>query len=340
MDKIHAALAVTCLVAACGCLGGDSGPQVIVYTSRDQIISEPVLKDFERQTGISVRAVYDSGATKTAGITNRLIAEKNNPQADVFWNSEISRTIVLKDEGVLVPYLSPAGADIPAKYRDLDGYWSGFGARARVIIYNTRLVSPQDAPSSIFELADPKWKGQVSIGKGWLGTMATHNAALFLVMGDARAKDYFRALKGNEVRMLIGNTAVRDSVGSGETSVGLIDTSDALEAKSYGLPIEIVYPDQAQGQMGALLIPNTISLVRGGPNPENGKKFIDYMLDRKMEASLANSVSSQIPLRIGIQTKPGVMTAEGLRLMDVDFVQVVSRMNQSNEFLLDLFAGG
>ena len=70
--------------------------QVVIYTSLDKVFSEPILKAFERQTGIKVLDVYDSEATKTTGLVNRLIAEKNNPRADVFWNSEIGRTIVLK----------------------------------------------------------------------------------------------------------------------------------------------------------------------------------------------------------------------------------------------------
>jgi hypothetical protein len=70
--------------------------QVVIYTSLDKIFSEPILKAFERQAGIKVLDVYDSEATKTTGLVNRLIAEKNNPRADVFWNSEIGRTIVLK----------------------------------------------------------------------------------------------------------------------------------------------------------------------------------------------------------------------------------------------------
>ena len=70
--------------------------QVVVYTSLDQIFSEPVLREFEKETGIKVRAVYDVEATKTTGLVNRLIAEKNNPQADVFWNSEVGRS----EEGI------------------------------------------------------------------------------------------------------------------------------------------------------------------------------------------------------------------------------------------------
>lgn len=79
---------------------------VVIYTSVDQIFSESILQQFEQQSGIQVKALYDVEASKTVGLVNRLLAEKDNPQADVFWNSEVSRTIQLKQSGILQPYQS------------------------------------------------------------------------------------------------------------------------------------------------------------------------------------------------------------------------------------------
>ncbi len=106
--------------------------EVIVYTSLDKVFSQPILEEFERKTSIKVKAVYDSEATKTTGLVNRLIAEKDSPRADVFWNSETGRTIVLKKKGILASYKSPSAADIPSTFKDRDGYWTGFGARCRL----------------------------------------------------------------------------------------------------------------------------------------------------------------------------------------------------------------
>jgi iron(III) transport system substrate-binding protein len=122
-----------------GCGSKENEPaEVVVYTSLDKVFSQPVLEAFEQETGIKVLAVYDSEATKTTGLVNRLIAEKGNPRADVFWNSETGRTIVLKQKGVLAPYISPSAVDIPNTFKDPKGYWAGFGARCRILIYNTR----------------------------------------------------------------------------------------------------------------------------------------------------------------------------------------------------------
>src|SRR6266566_9593195 len=123
-------------------LPGGQSPTVVVYVSHDQVFSEPILKDFENETGIKVRAVYDTEETKSTGTMNRLIAEKNNPQADVYWANEPIRAEVLRQQGIAAPYVSPSAEGIPATFRDPIGYWTGFAARARVLIVRPD-VSPR-----------------------------------------------------------------------------------------------------------------------------------------------------------------------------------------------------
>src|SRR5215471_12474535 len=125
------ALAVFTLVVACQ----RSGSEVVVYTSEDQVFSEPILKDFEKTSGIKVRAVYDTEETKSTGVALRIVAERDHPQADVFWANEPLRPAMLQQQGLLEPYRSPNADGIPARYRDDQGNWTGFPARARVIIY-------------------------------------------------------------------------------------------------------------------------------------------------------------------------------------------------------------
>src|SRR6267143_2124354 len=119
---------------------------VVVYVSHDQVFSEPVLKDFEKATGIKVKAVFDTEETKSAGVMNRLIAEKSNPQADVYWANEPIRAELLRQEGVSAPYRSPSAEGIPEQFRNPEGHWTGFSARARILIVDQRL---DDKPVSI-----------------------------------------------------------------------------------------------------------------------------------------------------------------------------------------------
>jgi iron(III) transport system substrate-binding protein len=165
--------------------------EVVIYTSVDQIFSEPILSDFEKDTGIKVKAVYDVEASKTVGLVNRLLAEKEHPQCDVFWNSEVGRTIFLKQKGLFSPYESPSAKDISLQFKDKDGYWTGFAARARVLVYNTNLLKESDLPKSIFELTEQQWKGKVALGYPVFGTTATHIAALYATLGQEKNRKVF-----------------------------------------------------------------------------------------------------------------------------------------------------
>src|SRR5258705_9559330 len=102
---------------------------VVIYVSADWPFSEPVLQAFEKKAGIIVKAVYDTEETKSTGLANRLLAEKDNPQADVFWSGESVRTLILKKNGVLTAYKSPSAEPIAPTFKDLQGYWTGFSAR-------------------------------------------------------------------------------------------------------------------------------------------------------------------------------------------------------------------
>ena len=311
-------------------------PEVVIYTSVDQPFAEPVLLKFQQETGIHVRPVYDVEAVKTTGLVNRLIAEKTRPQADVFWNSDTVRTVILKRRGVLAPYRSPSAEAIPAQFRDPEGYWTGFAARARLLLVNTNLVKRGEAPESVMDLTNPKWRGRVSMPYPLFGTMSAHVAALFLALGDEKARDYFRALKANGVLVVDGNADSRDRVAAGDVAVGFTDTDDASVAIQAGKPVVPIYPDQ--DGFGTLLNPNTIALIAGAPHPDQGKRLMDYLLSAAVEETLANGESAQIPLRAGIWVPRGVRPAVEIKAMPIDWNRLADKMDDAMRFAQETFA--
>ncbi|MBI2827738.1 MAG: extracellular solute-binding protein [Acidobacteria bacterium] len=180
------AASIVVVAAACGSPEPAQTPErtVTIYVSTDRVFSEPVLREYERRSGVRVNVAYDTEETKSTGLANRLLAEKTRPQADVFWSNEPVRTLVLKSRDVLARYRSPSAGGIPPALTDLDGYWTGFSARIRVIAYNTKLVNAEDAPRSVFDLADPRWKGKAAVADPRFGSMSFHVAALYARVGD------------------------------------------------------------------------------------------------------------------------------------------------------------
>lgn len=317
-----------------GCISDQN--EVIIYCALDRIYAEPILHDFEMETGITVRAVYDTELTKTVGLVNRIIAEASNPKCDVFWNNEIGRTIVLQKKGLIAPYISPNAVEIPSIYKDRQGYWTGFAARARIIIYNKKLFDKQKLPSSVFDLIDPAWEGKSAIAYPLFGTTATHAAALFEQMGKDSAQIFFNKINVNKIAILDGNATVRDRVAAGEFWWGFTDTDDANGAIEDGKNVGIVYPDQRDNEMGTLVIPNTVAIIKNNPNPGNAQILIDYILRPETEEILAHARSAQIPLRKIIFPK-NVMDLNKYKQMDVDFVKVSEQIEISSRYLQEIF---
>jgi iron(III) transport system substrate-binding protein len=310
---------------------------VVVYTSVDQVYSEQVFKNFENATGIKVLPVYDVEATKTTGLVNRLIAEKGRPQADVFWSGEFGQTILLKNESVLAPYASPSAADIPQQFRDPGNYWTGFGGRARVFIVNTDKLTPQQYPSSVNDLIDPRYMGSsVGIAYPMFGTTATHAAALYTFLGRDAGKAFFTTISSRQVRVVDGNSVVRDLVADGQLAFGLTDTDDACGAVEKGSHVAIIVPDQKPGQMGALVIPNTVAQIAGAPHPAEAKAFIDYVLDRKIEDAMVASGWIQIPSR-DVPTRTSCMNITGIRAMNVSYQDVYTGIPATQKDLIEIF---
>lgn len=314
------------LLSACGSSSTttESPRSVTVYVSTDRVFSEPVLQEYQRRSGVTVNAVYDTEETKSTGLANRLIAETNRPQADVFWSNEPVRTVVLKARGVLAPYRSPNAEGIPAGLRDPEGYWTGFSARMRVIAYNTKLVTAEQAPRSVLDLADPQWNGQVAIADPRFGSTSFHVAALYTVLGNDKADDFFRRLKANRVRVVDGNSVVRDLVVRGEVKVGLTDTDDVNVALEAGERIGMVLPDR--DGMGVPMMPNMVSLVANGPHPDEGPRLIDYLLSADVERQLAQSEAVQIPLHPGVAGPNNMPAIDTFTPMTLDFAKAASRV--------------
>ena len=327
LGLIHVFAALT-LLGVGGCRSPEPTQNAVrtvtVYVSTDRVFSEPVLREYEKRSGVQVNAVYDTEETKSTGLANRLLAEKARPQADVFWSNEPVRTLVLKSREVLASYRSPSAEGIPAALLDPDGYWTGFSARIRVIAYNTKTVTPNDAPQSIFDLADPKWKGQVAMADPRFGSTSFHVAALYALAGDDKMDDFFRRLKANGVRIVEGNSVVRDLVARGEVKTGLTDTDDVNVAIENGQPVGMVLPDR-EG-LGVPVMPNMVSLIAGAPHPEEARKLIDYLLSADVERQLAQSDAVQIPLHAGVPGPKNIPAIETFKPMTLDYAKAASRV--------------
>ena len=333
---IISSVALLLCLASAGCWS-ESADDVVVYTALDSEFSEGIFEDFEAETKYTVRPKFDIEAHKTVGLVTDIIEEKERPRCDVFWNNEILHTLRLKRMGLLDVYHPPIAEEYPAVFRSPDGYWHGFAARARVLIVNTDALPEGDRPDSINDFTSERWRGRAAMARPLFGTTATHAACLFAMWGDEEARDFFRQVKANDVAILSGNKQVAKSVAAGEYAFGLTDTDDAIIEIEAGHPVAIIYPDQGEGQLGTLFIPNTLAIIRGGPHPEAARRLVDYLLSPKVEAKLAAGRSAQIPLNPNVDVEVRVATPKTVRPMQADFEAAAEKWDTAEEFLKELF---
>jgi len=303
---------------------------VVVYVSEDQVFSEPILKDFERETGIWIRAVYDTEEAKGTGAMNRLLAEKNNPQADVYWANEPIRAEVLKQRGISASYTSPNAAGIPEVFKDPERYWTGFSARARILVVNESVA---EKPQSILAYTDTRWKGRAVVANPLFGTTTTQMAALFTLWGDDRATAFLEAMKSNETKISTDNGESTDLVASGEFDFSLVDSDDGVNRIRQGKPLVMVYPDQGESGIGCLIVPNAVVLIKGAPHPSHARKLMDYLLSKETEQKLAFADCAQIPLHTGVETPSEVKGIEQIRAMEIDYAAVARKLLEIQPFL-------
>lgn len=338
-------LAVLAAVLSAGCGGCQrANEKVVVYCAQDREFAEGVFADFATDSKLSVSPKFDTEANKSVSLAAELETEAARPRCDVHWNNEILGTIRLARKGVYEPYPSPNAEPFPTWAKAKDGTWQAFAGRARVLIVNTNMVPEAERPKGLLDLTQPRWKGKVAIAKPQFGTTATQAACLFEVLGADAAKAFYRGLKANDVQVVAGNKQTATGVSDGKFAVGLTDTDDALIELNAGKPVAIIFPDRNghpdHPRMGVLYIPNTVAVVKGGPNPAGAKKLVDHLLRAETEAKLAEGGGFQIPLNPEVRAKlpAALLTPSQVKAMAVDFDRAADLWDEAQAFLRDEFA--
>jgi iron(III) transport system substrate-binding protein len=330
MRRLLLTFAIFLLPFAINSCGRDvSRETVTLYTSVDQPYAAPIVKDFEQKTGIKVVLVTDAEATKSVGLAERVRAERNNPQCDVFWSNEPFHTINLANESLLEPYDSPNGADVPKQFKDPLGRWCSNALRARVIgVHRGGDTTP--AVKNLEDLLDPELSGHVAMAKPTAGTTGGHVAALYVRWGDERAREYFRKLRANNVKLLGGNAKVAEAVGQGTVLVGLTDNDDVTAVKKNGGKIEAVLPDQ-DGIMGTLMVPTTVGIVARERRPQAAQKLADHLLSRETEQKLIAAGFAGWSVR--------GLDAAKINVMQVDYAKVAEVMPRATREVTAILEG-
>jgi iron(III) transport system substrate-binding protein len=321
-----------------GCTGR-SQPRIVLYCAQDREFAEHILDTFNQRHAEQVVPRFDTEANKSVSLYEDLVREARKPRCDVHWNNEILATIRLQRQGLLEPYASPSAEPFPPSCKAKDHTWTAFAARARILLVNTARVKREDCPKGLLDLTAPRWRGRAAMAKPQFGTSATQAACLFQVLGSEKAEAYYRGLRANDIQIVAGNKQVAEGVGRGQFDVGVTDTDDAAAEVEAGRPVAVIFPDR-DGPLGTLFLPNTLAIIRGGPNPNGARLLVDYLLSAEVEEKLARSASKQIPLNpnVNVLLPAGFAAPHTIHTMPVDFERAADLWQEVQTFLTREFA--
>ncbi|MDQ2693645.1 MAG: extracellular solute-binding protein [Chloroflexota bacterium] len=296
-------------------VSGLSG-ELVIYSGRSEPLLQPVIDAFKAKHP-DVDVLLKAGSNSE--LANALIEEQGNPQADLFVTTELFTVQSLAQQGIFQSY-APVGADqLPAEFLGEDNLWTGLTRRARVIIYNADLVAQDELPSSIFDLSDPKWQGQIAAAGSTNGSMQAQIAAMRQLIGEEETEAWLNDLLANDLTFFGGHTDVRKAVGAGEFQLGLVNHYYYHLQKAEGSNVGIIYPDQGEGQIGLITNATAAAVISGAPHVETAQAFMDFLVSPEGQKLFAE-LNYEYPLLPGVELHGDVQPLETFRLADVDIV--------------------
>ena len=312
-DATQAPPAADSITDTGGTQGGVHG-KLVVYSGRSEALLQPVIDAFQAENP-QVEILLKAGSNSE--IANALIEERANPQADVFITTELFTVQALSAQDIFQPYLPNGAEQLPGEFIGPDNHWTGLTRRARVIMYNTELVSADQAPQSIFDLTDPKWQGQIAAAGSTNGSMQAQIAAMRQLNGEQATEQWLRGLLANQVTFFGGHTDVRKAVGAGEFKLGLVNHYYFFLQQAEGSPVGIVYPDQQEDQIGLISNATAAAVVHGAPNAAAAQAFLDFLVSPDGQKLFAEQ-NYEYPLLPGVALREGVQPLDDFRLAEVD----------------------
>jgi len=282
--------------------------KVVVYSANDANLNRFVFDGFTKETGITVEGIEAGSGV----LFRRIASEHERPLGDIIWG--VSRILLQSNKAQLAPYASKNKDAVPAQFRDPQDLWIGTNVHLLVILQNTKLVPAGSGPKTWADLLDPKWKDKVAFtDPGNSGSAYTNVTMLAQLWGPGNAGwEKVTRLLGN-TKVLNRSTLVFQGVGNGEFPLGMSLEYAGLQWAAGGAPVKVVYPkDGTVAQMEG------VAVIKGGPNPEAAKKFVDYITRKSVREEIMRKFFRRAARQdLDLSKLPGQMPA----LSDVKIVK-------------------
>ncbi|MEU9337062.1 iron ABC transporter substrate-binding protein [Streptomyces sp. NPDC048290] len=296
----------------------DGTGSLVVYSGRSEELIAPLLKDMEKATGAKVEVRYGDSAELAA----QLLEEGDRTKADLFFSQDAGALGALGANGRLAELPQKSLDEVDQVFRAEDGTWVGVSGRARVIAYNADKV--KDAPVSVDELTEPKWKGKVA----YAPTNASFQAfvtGMRVMKGDDATRTWLKDFKANDPQVLEKNGAVLDAVDAGEAELGLINHyywyEKAAEVGEDKLNAKLSFP--TKGDPGALVNVAGVGILKGTDAGATAQKAVDFLLSQQAQTYFADE-THEYPLAAGVAGNSELPALDSIGTPEIDLSKLES----------------
>ncbi|HEX7381881.1 MAG TPA: extracellular solute-binding protein [Nevskiaceae bacterium] len=292
---------------------------ITLYAGQHQQMVRLLVDRFEKETGIPVKVRYGSGPE----LAHALTLEGKRTTADVFFTEDSPELMLLQEKDLLAAVDPATLHQIPARFSSADGKWVGVLARENVLTWNPKLISADQLPKSLLELAQPRWKDRFGIHLTSADIMPLIRA-IAIKHGRPAALDWVKGVKRN-AKLFQRNSGVVLAVNNGDVPVGVSNSyyyyrlreqvgADKMVSRVYHF---------ANGDVGGLIDVSGAAALRYAPHPQEAQRFLAFMVSEPVQDMLARgTVDFEYPLRPGVVANPALKPFSELQPPDVTVTQL------------------
>jgi iron(III) transport system substrate-binding protein len=300
-------------IALSGCTTSVADPAattIVLYNAQHEQTTAALVKAFEKQTGIDVRVDNDDEDVLTAKIEQ----EGSRSPADVIFTENTNWLQQLADKGLLAQVRPSTLHAIPVVDSAADGEWVGISARVSGIVYNTQKLTAAELPTSVLDLADPKWKGKIELAPSetdfWPVVSSVEDT-----YGHAKALAWLKGLKANAGANIVpDNETLVSDVNKGVAEIGIINHYyfARLKAETAAGSLHAGLAYFAPKDAGYIKTISGAAVLKSSHFASVAQKFVAFLTSKAGQATIARGESFEYPLAAGVAPNPAIAPLGGL----------------------------
>jgi iron(III) transport system substrate-binding protein len=294
--------------------GSDSAAELTVYNAQHESMTQAWVDEFTKETGIEVTVRQGSDTE----MSNQILQEGEKSPADVFITENSPAMTQVENAGLFADIPAAVQENVPAEYRPTTGKWTGVAARSTLFVYNPEKISEADLPTSIMDLADPKWAGRWGAAAGGADFQAIVSAMLELE-GEEATAEWLAAMKDG-AKIYPKNGAAMKAVNAGEVDAAVIYhyyyTADQAGTGENSSDLEPYYFKGSDA--GAFVSISGAGVLKSSDNQDAANQFLEFITSKEGQETLSTGSDYEYPVSAEVTPREGLVPLAELEAPTVD----------------------